>query len=73
MSQYSGLTSNTKKSVRLRDKSPEANKLKMLSFPQCSINQTSTQRFILKNLSGIKTTFKLTSMNFEPLSHLPPA
>jgi hypothetical protein len=55
-----------------RERSNEANKLKMLNFPGCTINKTSTQKFIVKNLSGIKTSFKFTSVNFEPISHIAP-
>jgi hypothetical protein len=38
----------------------------MLSFPHCSINKTSSQKFVLKNLSGIKTTFDFDVQFFAP-------
>ena len=44
----------------------------MLQFPSCTINKTSSQKFILKNLSGIKTSFKFSSITFEPISHVAP-
>jgi hypothetical protein len=50
----------------------EANRLKMLNFPGCTINKSSSQKFIIKNLSGIKTSFKFSSFNFEPLNHVAP-
>lgn len=49
------------------------NILKMLNFSECMINKVSYQKFVLKNLSGIKTKFKLSSKKFEPLSHIPPS
>ena len=48
------------------------NKLSMLTFANCSINKRSSQKFYLKNLSGIKTKFSFGSINFEPLSHVAP-
>lgn len=50
----------------------EGKQLKMLAFPACRINKTTSQKFILKNLSGIKTSFKFSSMIFEPISHQAP-
>ena len=35
----------------------EGRQLKALSFPNCKINKPISQKFILKNLSGIKTKF----------------
>lgn len=49
------------------------NELKLLNFSDCMINKVSYQKFILKNLSGIKTKFKLSSLKFEPLSHVAPS
>ena len=51
---------------------PVANTLKMLNFPNCIINKTSSQKFILKNLSGIKTSFLLDVLNFAPLEQVAP-
>jgi hypothetical protein len=50
----------------------EGKQLKMLAFPACRINKTSSQKFILKNLSGIKTNFNFSSIIFEPISHQAP-
>jgi hypothetical protein len=44
-----------------------SNLLSNLNFPNCTINKTSSQKFILKNLSGIKTSFDFTVFNFAPL------
>lgn len=44
----------------------EKNKLKALKFPSCTINKPSSQKFILKNLSGIKTTFNFKALTYEP-------
>ena len=48
------------------------NKLQMITFTNCQINKRSTQKFYLKNLSGIKTAFDFSSINFEPISHIAP-
>lgn len=48
------------------------NKLKIISFTQCQINKANSQKFILKNLSGIKTNFDFSSIEFEPISHEAP-
>ena len=32
----------------------------------CTINKPSTQKFVLKNLSGIKTTFVFRALKYEP-------
>jgi hypothetical protein len=50
----------------------EGNQLKGLTFSNCKINKPTSQKFLLKNLSGIKTTFKFSSMTFEPVSHVAP-
>ena len=46
-----------------------ANIMRYLKFTDCFINKPSTQKFLLKNTSGIKTRFKFHSLKFEPLSH----
>jgi hypothetical protein len=43
-----------------------------LNFPNCTINKTSSQKFILKNLSGIKTSFEFDVLNFAPLEMVAP-
>ena len=44
----------------------------MLAFPNCTINKTSSQKFILKNLSGIKTSFLFDVINFAPTDQVAP-
>lgn len=51
----------------------EGNQLKGLTFANCKINKPTSQKFILKNLSGIKTNFKFNSVTFEPVSHVAPS
>lgn len=46
--------------------------LKMVNFTQCRINKPISQKFILKNLSGIQSTFNFNSDKYEPLSHKAP-
>jgi hypothetical protein len=48
------------------------NELKVVNFTQCRINKPVSQKFILKNLSGIASTFNFSSGIFEPLSHKAP-
>jgi len=48
------------------------NKLQMLSFTNCKINKHTSQKFVLKNLSGIKTSFDFSSDIFEPMAHEAP-
>ena len=48
------------------------NKLEMVSFTNCRINKPVSFKFLLKNLSGIKTSFKLNAAQFEPIAHLAP-
>ncbi len=50
----------------------EGKQLKSLTFANCKINKPTSQKFILKNLSGIKTQFKFSSITFEPVSHIAP-
>ena len=46
---------------------PSTNALQRLNFPNCMINKASSQKFILKNHSGIKTSFLFDVMNYAPL------
>ena len=50
----------------------QMNRLQMVTFTNCQINKRSSQKFYLKNLSGIKTTFDFSSVGFEPISHIAP-
>jgi hypothetical protein len=43
-----------------------------LNFPNCTINKTSSQKFILKNLSGIKTSFVFDVRNYAPTHQVAP-
>jgi hypothetical protein len=62
------------KSMSVNEVDPRAEyRLRMLNFSDCLINKVSYQKFILKNLSGIKTKFKFHSRKFEPLSHIAPS
>lgn len=61
--QYSQEQVNSFKSMNL---------LQMINFGHCTINEPLTQKFMLKNLSGIDTKFNFESVNFEPLSHFAP-
>lgn len=49
-----------------------SNKLEMFNFTNVLINKTATNKFVLKNLSGINTSFKLNAMLFEPPAHVAP-
>lgn len=49
-----------------------SNKLEMFNFTNVLINKTATNKFVLKNLSGINTSFKLNSFIFEPPAHNAP-
>lgn len=60
------------RTMRSKDNSAK-NNLKVLNFQGCTINKPSTQKFILWNLSGIKTSFNFCSLNFEPASYKLPA
>ena len=42
------------------------NQLQKLNFPHCTINKTSSQKFILKNLSGIRTSFEFDVLYYAP-------
>lgn len=42
-------------------------KLEKLEFMRCRINQAKQAKFIIKNTSGIKTTFKIIAEKYEPL------
>lgn len=48
------------------------NKLQMVGFTNCKINKPMSFKFLVKNLSGIKTNFKLQADQFEPISHVAP-
>ena len=50
----------------------QGNRLQMLNFPTCQINKLTSQRFTLRNLSGIKTAFHFQSQTFEPVAHQAP-
>jgi hypothetical protein len=49
-----------------------ANIMRYLKFTDCLINKPCSQKFVLKNTSGIKTRFKFHSIKYEPLSHEAP-
>ena len=49
------------------------NELKVVNFTQCRINKPISQKFILKNLSGISSSFNFMSDVYEPLSHKAPS
>ena len=42
-------------------------KLERLDFARCKINQAKQAKFLIKNTSGIKTTYKISSDKYEPL------
>jgi hypothetical protein len=46
--------------------------LQMMNFSNCQINKPSSQKFILKNLSGIKTTFEFDALRYAPESYVLP-
>ena len=48
------------------------NELKVVNFTQCRINKPISQKFILKHLSGIASSFNFNSSVYEPLSHKAP-
>lgn len=48
------------------------NQLSKLSFPHCTINKTSSQKFTLKNLSGITTSFDFDVRYFAPTHKVAP-
>lgn len=52
-------TKNTQKTDKFQ--------LQKLNFPHCIINKTSSQKFVLKNLSGIQTSFEFDVAYFAPL------
>lgn len=65
------MTSKMSKAAEESQKAEETTKeqkndLKSLKFPSCTINKPSSQRFILRNMSGIKTTFSFRPLEFEP-------
>lgn len=62
-------TSHSTMRTKVSDRSNTNTKnlLTNLNFPHCLINKTSSQKFILKNLSGIKTNFEFDIKYFAPL------
>ena len=42
--------------------------LEILNFTSCVINKPSSQKFVLRNMSGIKTKFKFSALEYAPLS-----
>ena len=50
-----------------------SNRLRSLKFPSWTINKPSTQKFVLKNYSGIKTTFSFRAVTYDPDSLVLPA
>lgn len=59
------------KSIRSVERPPKA--LQVLNFQGCTINKPTTQKFLLKNISGIRTSFNFKSINFAPISTKIPA
>lgn len=48
------------------------NRLRMLNFTECRINKPLSKKFVLKNLSGIASSFNFEAAEFEPISHVAP-
>lgn len=48
------------------DLNREAVKLRRIDFIQCEINKPATQRFVIRNESGIPTSFKLWPQFYAP-------
>ena len=46
-------------------------KLEKLEFMRCRINQAKQAKFVIKNTSGINTTFKISAEKYEPLFFKP--
>lgn len=42
-------------------------KLEKLEFVRCKINQAKQAKFVIKNTSGINTTFRITAEKYQPL------
>lgn len=59
-------------SMRSKQTTSSSNPLQMVTFPNCTINKTSSYKFVLKNLSGIKTNFDFNVNNFAPLEQVAP-
>ncbi len=47
------------------DLNKEALKLRRLDFIHCEINKPATQRFVIRNESGIPTSFKLSPQFYQ--------
>lgn len=58
----------TKTSHNTKEQVVSNEELKMFKFTECMINKVSYQKFMLKNLSGIKTKFNFSSTKFMPYS-----
>ena len=64
--------SDQEQSQSMNDLYGNMNKLQVISFNNCQINKATSQKFVLKNLSGIKTNFDFSSFIFEPIAHEAP-
>jgi hypothetical protein len=69
--EQSGMMNSTQGSIHHADYDG-LNELKIINFTQCRINKPISQKFVLKNLSGIASTFDFSSFVYEPLSHKAP-
>ena len=66
-------SSNSTMKTKRSDLNPAiSNVLSKLNFPHCIINKTSSQKFILKNLSGIKTSFDFDVLYYMPTHKVAP-
>jgi hypothetical protein len=65
-------TSHTSMKSKKSETTGSSNALSNLIFPNCTINKTSSQKFILKNLSGIKTSFLFDANNYAPVNQVAP-
>ena len=59
-------------SMRSKQTAVSSNPLQMVAFPNCTINKTSSYKFVLKNLSGIKTSYDFNVNNYAPLEQVAP-
>lgn len=57
----------------IKGKPKVSKQLEVLNFQTCQINKPSSQKFILKNISGIKTLFNFSAVTFCPLNTKLPA
>lgn len=58
--------------MRSKQTAVSSNPLQMVAFPNCTINKTSSYKFVLKNLSGIKTSYDFNVNNYAPLEQVAP-